>query len=133
MSVPGVAVVLIDSFSKRTLLLHRALHWSGWEYVKGGIEAGETAETAAHREVKEETGIRLSELHPLPTDLTFRNGEEERSFQVFLGVAAEQEVTLGLEHDDARWMTLAEAKTLLAFPDQIPPLEAAETLIKKLL
>lgn len=38
------------------LLLKRKLHWSGWEFPKGGIESREKIEDAIKRELKEETG-----------------------------------------------------------------------------
>ena len=132
MSSTGVAVILVDAFSKRILLLHRTLHWTGWEYVKGHLAGGEDLEKAARREVEEETGISISSLHPLNAPLIFKDGEKDQEYTAFMGIVSGQEVTLGLEHDDARWVTTNEARTLLTFPDQIPPLEAAETFIEKI-
>jgi 8-oxo-dGTP pyrophosphatase MutT (NUDIX family) len=40
------------------LLLHRCLHWNGWELVKGQLEGNESPEEAAQREVFEETGLK---------------------------------------------------------------------------
>ena len=39
------------------LLLHRCLNWSGWEFVKGGIEGSEAPEQAVMREIEEERNI----------------------------------------------------------------------------
>ncbi|MGC9309606.1 MAG: NUDIX hydrolase, partial [Candidatus Nanoarchaeia archaeon] len=40
----------------RYLLLKRKLHWTGWEFPKGGLDKNEKYEKAVKREVKEETG-----------------------------------------------------------------------------
>src|SRR3989344_4328108 len=40
------------------LIMKRQLRWNGWEFVKGGIEAGETEEQAVAREIAEEAGLR---------------------------------------------------------------------------
>lgn len=48
--------------ARQFLLLHRVLNWSGWEFVKGGIDKGETAEEAGRREIKEEAGLKKLEL-----------------------------------------------------------------------
>jgi 8-oxo-dGTP pyrophosphatase MutT (NUDIX family) len=50
-----VGIIVFDG--EKFLLLHRALNWSGWEYPKGGIEAGEDICAAIARELLEETGI----------------------------------------------------------------------------
>lgn len=50
-----VGLVVFDG--EKFLLLHRVLHWSGWEFAKGGIKAGEKIEEAIRRELFEETGI----------------------------------------------------------------------------
>lgn len=133
MSSTGVAVILVDAFSKRILLLHRTLNWTGWEYVKGHLNHGEELEDAARRETEEETGLTVSSLHRLNAPLIFNDGMGDRDYTTFLGVANSLEVTPSLEHDDARWVPVSEARTLLTFPDQLPPLEAAETLINTLL
>ncbi|MDY6778845.1 MAG: NUDIX domain-containing protein [Candidatus Nanohaloarchaea archaeon] len=57
--VPGVVVVLykrVDGYN-RYAVLKRTKNWEGWELVKGHIEDKEEPEEAAHREVREETGI----------------------------------------------------------------------------
>ena len=38
------------------LVMKRTLHWTGWEFPKGGINLGEKIEEAVKRELKEETG-----------------------------------------------------------------------------
>lgn len=39
------------------LVLKRKLHWTGWEFPKGGVKWFEIKRFAARRELKEETGL----------------------------------------------------------------------------
>jgi len=51
-------VVYAKCFDKiKYLLLNRKLHWSGWEFPKGGIEKNESSINSVKREVVEETGL----------------------------------------------------------------------------
>ncbi len=53
----GVRAALIDG--ERVFLI-RHTYLPGWQFPGGGVEAGETAEDCAGREVLEETGYRLT-------------------------------------------------------------------------
>lgn len=68
----GAAVVAIDE-RQRVCLLRQYRHAAGgwlWELPAGKIDAGETPETTASRELAEEAGILASELVPLGQTLT---------------------------------------------------------------
>ncbi len=54
---PGVGVMLVDGRG-RAFAGERLDMPGAWQMPQGGIEAGETAEQAARRELGEETGIR---------------------------------------------------------------------------
>jgi dATP pyrophosphohydrolase len=129
----GIAIVCIDAFSKNVLLLHRKLHWEGWEFVKGSCQPNETAEQTGMREVKEETGFVPTTLHPLRRPFSFTTDGEERTYECFLGVTNETAPTLSVEHDEFRWVPFPEAKRLLTHPNELPVLEAAESFMKKYL
>ncbi len=39
------------------LILKRKMHWTGWEFPKGGVELFETKKMTVKREIKEETSL----------------------------------------------------------------------------
>jgi ADP-ribose pyrophosphatase len=89
------SVVLVEQFRPPTLIAHRRdnpVSTDGWivELVAGMIDAGETAERAAIREVFEETGYRIA--HPTLMGKFFSSpgGSDERFFLYFARVAEAQ-------------------------------------------
>ena len=66
--VPVVAAVLTDDRG-RFLLAQRPAHKKlglKWEFPGGKVEPGETPEAALARELREELGIEISAIEPLP-------------------------------------------------------------------
>ena len=89
--------------------------------VAGGIEAGETAWQTALREVKEETGLVLSEIWTADSCEQFYEPAKNRiaMLPVFVGVVPpEAEVVLNAEHDAYRWVSCQEADQLFDFQGQ---------------
>lgn len=120
----GVVIAIADPDQQCVLLLHRALHWSGWELVKGGTEEGESEAAAAEREVSEETGLTLVRLQP--TDRTIRyplTDDAEREDVCFLAIASGTTVRVSAEHDAHQWVTPAEARNILTHKDLLPLLD----------
>ena len=68
---------LVSNFARQWLLIYRRGYW---DLPKGKIDAGESRETAALREVREETGLGALTLGaPLPTTYhTYRDGKDRR-------------------------------------------------------
>lgn len=66
---PGVSVLAMDKDQNVYLTdeFHYAIGRNSLETVSGGIDGGETAEQAAHRELQEELGLLADELVPLGT------------------------------------------------------------------
>jgi 8-oxo-dGTP pyrophosphatase MutT (NUDIX family) len=94
-----------------------------WALPKGQIGAGETGETAALREVEEETGARGRSLGKLGDVRYWFNWEGERIFKVvsFFLVRYESgrlgDVAGEFRHEiaEVRWLPLDEAQRLLAY------------------
>ena len=106
-----------------------------WSSVTGMVEPGEDLETAAHREVHEETGLR-GELRPLglrhafwvdPALIRFPDDEPrfntETCFEVEVPGAAEVRLDVR-EHSEFRWCSLAEAGALMRWEGSRAALQA---------
>jgi 8-oxo-dGTP diphosphatase len=83
-----------------------------WEGVSGRVEAGEEPLAAAHREVMEETGLRVR-VDPRPIDAYAASRRAEpMTVIVFRADHEEGEVVLCEEHDAYRWCVLPELSEL---------------------
>lgn len=103
------AGVLLMAPTGRVLLMRRRPggedHGAEWAFPGGGIEDEETAEQAARREFKEETGFDF--IGPLGQ--WTRRVKDDVDFTTFLGRGEEFEPQLNEEHDLAKWVSLEDA------------------------
>jgi len=89
-----------------------------WQPVTGRTEMDDTdRESAARRELEEETGIHVTEkLFKLDCTFDFVKGETSFREHVFAArVGEETTVRLSEEHQDSRWCSHAQARELLKF------------------
>ncbi len=119
----AVAVMIYDGSRDRVLLIRQfryAVHartGDGWliECVAGIRESGETIEAVAHREVFEETGLKLAGLDRL-AEYFFSPGGCSDKVYLFLGRPEDPEQSLGVhglvqegEDIQAWWVPLSQA------------------------
>ena len=108
-----------------TLTPHRSLTPTGKRVTglpKGGLEAGETPEQAAAREVREETGVVANVLGPLG-DVRYmyrRGGRRVRKTVHFFLCEYVRGSTADHDHevDNARWIALSSAREALSYPGE---------------
>jgi predicted NUDIX family NTP pyrophosphohydrolase len=118
----------------------RNKHAGVWMIPKGMVEPGEAAAEAALREFEEETGTKLTAV-PFPLATVRQSGGkvvEAFALEGDLDPAAIRSIEFEIEWpprsgrrqsfpeaDEARWMTLVEARALM-LPSQIPLIDALE-------
>ena len=85
-----------------------------WSLPKGHMEPFETEEETALRELKEETGLSAVLCPGFREMVSYpMSGGRSKQVVVFLGLASGEVSLQASEAVDFRWVTLAEAKTLL--------------------
>ncbi|TWB10097.1 8-oxo-dGTP diphosphatase [Nitrospirillum amazonense] len=112
---PIAAVIAVVSHEGRILLVRRANPPDAgfWGFPGGKIEAGETIENAAVRELLEETGVRAAPLRAFTAVDAFDHDEQGQLRQHFVLIAVLCKWTSGepMAGDDAleaRWFHLDE-------------------------
>src|SRR4051794_12307299 len=105
-------VVLADD--GRVALVHRP-KYDDWTLPKGKLDAGETFEQAALREVWEETGLRCRLVRELPSvEYTARDRPKLVRYWL-MAVESDPGFTPNDEVDELRWLSPADAAELLTY------------------
>jgi 8-oxo-dGTP pyrophosphatase MutT (NUDIX family) len=110
-----------------------------WQLPKGLVNAGETPETAALREVAEEAGIETALVEPIDVIEYWYYGSRgaqkvryHKKVHFFLLEYVAGDVA---NHDDeveeARWVGLEAAKGMLSFASERKVVEKAEMLLRR--
>ena len=108
-----VAVAFVIERDGHVLLMKRSAakdHGAGeWEVGSGRVQQGESPLAAVHREVAEETGLAVEIVGPLDTFHFYRGATRVETIGItFHCRAAAGAFTLSAEHDEARWVPMAE-------------------------
>ena len=128
----GAATLIMDD-QNRLLLLHRSDN-DCWGPPGGALELGEEVETAARREVREETGLELGGMTLFGVFsgpelfYVYPNGDEVYNVTiVYLARTWSGEIRLNGEHTAWNWFALGE------IPDNIsPPIKPVIEQFKRL-
>lgn len=125
----GMIVFRQDADAVRYLLLFQSKSQT-WSFPKGHMEAGETEEQTAIREVKEEVGQSLSPLPNFCATLSYnlKHGAT-KTVVLFLAKASGDVVIREREIAEHRWVTAEEATELLPYGKYADILAQAERRI----
>ena len=124
---PTVGALIFNKRGK--LLLVKSHKWKGKYVIPGGhIELGETAEQALKREVKEETGLEISNIKfvQLQEFIFDKHFWKKRHF-IFLdysGKTSSKKVKLNDEGQEFVWVSIKEALKLPIEPHTRSAIEA---------
>ncbi|MCC6456483.1 MAG: NUDIX domain-containing protein [Caldilineaceae bacterium] len=116
------------------------LFFEQWQFPRGGVRSNESDLACARRELQEETGLSIEQLHEecrveLHYTATIRHYAIERTVIYYLAEVDSGELCLGHEdHCEARWVDAQEAWELLTEtgPEQLPALDAAVGFLQRL-
>lgn len=108
-----ITVKAIVIYNRKVLILKRVRASSDglgyWELPGGGLEYGETPETALKRELKEETGLDIKILKPVYTFTAIRPHYQTVGIG-FLTIPTNDHVILSHEHTDYKFVDSNELK-----------------------
>ncbi|MCI4325608.1 MAG: NUDIX domain-containing protein [Thermoplasmata archaeon] len=116
----AAGAALVDPDRKELLLLHLTEE-DRWCFPKGHVDPGESVETAASREVEEETGLSGISLGPEIGQVTYRFFQPKKDRSVvktcvyFVALTTVRPVHPEPIFDQARWVSFGEARSLVEF------------------
>ncbi len=111
----GGVVVRDGDAGTEVCLVHRP-RYDDWTLPKGKLDPGESFETAALREVEEETGLRCTLESELPSTHYRDNKDREKIVRYWLmDVDEDPGFTPNNEVDELRWLPMEEAAALLTY------------------
>jgi 8-oxo-dGTP pyrophosphatase MutT (NUDIX family) len=105
------------------LLIHR-FNRTDWTFPKGKVEAGESDEEAARREVEEETALQCSLGDELPSATYRDNKGRFKTVRYWAMTPVGGVAEPRMEVDGVRWLGIGAARALLTYPRDRDVLDA---------
>ena len=105
------------------LVVHRP-KYRDWSFPKGKCDPGETDESCAVREVREETGLVCVLEHELPSTSYRDSSGRPKTVRYWRVRVARGTLDFAHEVDAARWVSPAEAERLLTYERDLAVLRA---------
>ena len=107
---------------EKVLIFKRSAKRKGfWQNITGGVHVGENLHEAVRREVFEETGIAMESINPFATSYRYSfMGDDGYILDEYVFgccVNDDDEVQLGDEHVEFKWVSPKEAKEAMIFDD----------------
>jgi 8-oxo-dGTP pyrophosphatase MutT (NUDIX family) len=121
----GVVRRARDDGTDEVLVVHRSAY-DDWSFPKGKLESGEDEPEAAVREVEEETGLRCRLGRELGTTAYHDRHGRPKTVRSWLMSPTGGRLAPGDGVDDARFVTVAEARSLLSYARDADLLSALE-------
>lgn len=133
----GIIIFRKTKEGVKFLLLYHGRNY--WNFAKGKLEQTERSWQAALREVREETGLKSSELRFVADfkareEFSYRRGTEHISKVVILYLAETRQprVTVSHEHEGYGWFSYPEAKRMVGkYKDSVKILEEAYAFLER--
>lgn len=131
----GIVVYRINEAGQRLYLL---LHYvqGHWDLPKGHLEAGETEEQAALRELKEETGLTTEIIsgfrEQINYTLEFDGVKIFKTVTFFVGKVDSDQVRLSNEHVNYDWLSYEQALHKLTYNNARQILMNIEVFLSRL-
>lgn len=117
-----ISAGIVVYYKENREILYLLLHYDAghWDFPKGHLENNETNEQAAHRELKEETGLTAT-LNPdfeCSISYFFVDHHKNKAYKTvyfFTGQVNTKEVTLSHEHKGFEWLPYKGALEQLTY------------------
>ena len=128
----GIITCIEKDYEIHYLLLH---YVSGhWDFPKGKLEPGETAQEAAIRELQEETKLSVMLVPGFEKSLQYIFKERgkliKKTVIFFVGKANQETIMLSREHNGYLWLTYEKAYEKLTYDNAKEVLEQANSFLK---
>jgi 8-oxo-dGTP pyrophosphatase MutT (NUDIX family) len=129
------AVIISRDDPKKMLLLYRAgPNYNDWTFSKGHMEPDESREDTARREVKEETGLDIEIIAPLP-DRQYTTGNDHPAVVHFFLARSRDDSKIrpepGFPDNKLEWVAIDEVETILSFDNMKEYFRSILPIVKK--